>query len=97
MHNLLKRDTVLLCISLHQFESHSASRQIVERVMAVIPFGIQDGNCLREGFVGKMVVANDEVNAPVLCVKHLLHRLDTAVECYYKCVAPLVCPINSLV
>ena len=77
---LLEGYAVALCIGLHQLETYAAARQLVERVGAIDPLGVQNGHGLRD-FVGReMVVADDEIHAFLFRIDDLFHGLDSAVE-----------------
>ena len=80
MEDLLEGDAVALGVGLHQFESHAAARQFVERVGAVDPLGVEDGYGLRDLLGREVVVADDEIHALLLRIDNLLGGLDTAVE-----------------
>ena len=44
----LERYAETLGICLDEFEAHSATRKVVERIMAVLPLGIEHRDCWRE-------------------------------------------------
>ena len=77
-----KRDAVLHGIGLHQLETYAAARQLVERIVAVGPLGVEHRH-RRRNLVGRqVVVADNEINTLFLCIDNLLHGLDTAIEGY---------------
>lgn len=92
-----KREGLADRIGLDQLEAYSAAREVVERIIAVVPFGIQYGSGIRQGLVGKVVVADDDVDALFLGIPDLLDSLDAAVEGDYQRVAVLACPVYTLV
>ena len=65
---------------LHELESHAASAEVLEGVGRVAPLGVEYGHCGRQFFVRLVVVADDEVDAPLLGVCYLVDGLDAAVE-----------------
>ena len=62
-----------------------------------MPLGVEDGGGRRQGLVGEMVVADDDIDALVAGVAHFLHGLDAAVQGDDQGVAVLVSPVDALV
>ena len=73
-------DAVVFGKGLHEFESYTASRQVVIRVGRVRTLGVEDGHCGWHHVVGNMMVADDEVYAQRLRVRYFVDCLDTAIE-----------------
>jgi len=78
--DLLERHAVFLRIGLHEFESHAAARQFVERVGAVDPLGVQNGYGLGNLLGREVVVADDEIHAFRLRIDNLFRGFDAAVQ-----------------
>ena len=81
---LLGRNAVVLCECLHEFEAHSAAREVGVGVGRVGTLGVQDGYCAGQLLVGHMVVAHDKVDSFLFGVCNLLDGLNSAVEHNYK-------------
>ena len=62
-----------------------------------MPLGVEDGSGRRQGLVGEMVVADDDIDALVAGVAHFLHGLNAAVQGDDQGVAVLVSPVDALV
>ena len=82
MFDIGERNPVLGGIGLHEFETHAATRQLVERIVAVGALGIENGYGRRNLLGRKMVVADDEIHALLLRINNLFHGFDTAIEGY---------------
>ena len=76
----LKRNVVPLGIALYQLEAHAATGQVVERIVAVFPLGIQDRDRFRKSLFRKMVVADNHIDSLVAGVFHLFDGLDAAIQ-----------------
>ena len=73
-------NAVALREGLHELEAHAASREVGVGVTVVAALGVENGHCGRQGSVGHVVVANDEVDAALFGIGHLVDGLDAAVE-----------------
>jgi len=79
-HQAFERDAASGRIGLNQLETHSAAGQVIERIVAVLAFRIQDGNCCRQLIFGKMMIADDHVYAFARGVGDFFVGLDPAVK-----------------
>ena len=77
---LVELNAVALREGLHELEAHAASREVGVGVTVVAALGVENGHCGRQGSVGHVVVANDEVDAALFGIGHLVDGLDAAVE-----------------
>ncbi len=82
MFDLRERYAVLAGISLDELEPDAAARQLVERVVAVGAFRIENSHCRRYLVGREMMVADDEIHAPFLCIGNLLYGLNAAIQRY---------------
>ena len=73
-------NAVVLGKGLHKLESHAAATEFLERVGVVRPLRVERRHGTRQFVVRHVVVTDDEVNAQLLGVCYLLHRLDATVE-----------------
>ncbi len=95
--HFLERYVMSLGIGLNELESHSAPGQFIERIVAVIPLGIQNGDSGRQHVIGQMMVTYYEIH-PFRCgVFHLLHSLYAAVQGDDQSIAVRVSPVDSLI
>ena len=79
-NKLRERNLVVLCKSLHQFEAHATTRQIVVRIGGIGTLGIQHSHRIGQFVIGFVMVADDEVYAFLLGISNFLNSFDTAVE-----------------
>ena len=87
---------VVFSKSLHEFESHATSREVMEGVGRVSAFRVEDSHSRWHHLVGHMMVADDEVDAPLLSIGYFLYRLDTAVEHDDELYLLLHCIVDAL-
>ncbi len=78
--DLLERHPVFLRIGLHEFESHAAARQFVERVGTIDPLGVQNGYGPGNLLGREVMVADDEIHALRLRIDNLFRGFDAAVQ-----------------
>ena len=52
----------------HQFKSNSAATKFFIWIIAIFLFGIKNGNRRRQFGIGKMVIANDKIDAEFFCI-----------------------------
>ncbi len=79
-HQALERHPELLGIGLHKFESHPTAGEVVKRITAILPLGIEHRHSRRKFGLGKMVVADDDIHPFSGGISYLVDGLDTAVE-----------------
>ena len=84
MLNILEGDIMLLGISLHEFETHSATRQLIERIVAIGALWVENCYGRRNLLRRKMVVADNEIHALLSRINNLFYGLNTTVEGYRK-------------
>jgi hypothetical protein len=65
---------------LHELKAQPAPRELREGIIVVRPLGIEHGQRLRQGFLGRVMVGNDEVEPLLLRVGRLRMARDAAVE-----------------
>ena len=90
-------DVVLLRISLHELEAYSAAAKVVERIAVVLALGIQHGHRRRQFLFGKMMVADDDIDAVSCRDLDFLNGLDAAVEGNQQAEAIVSRPLYALV
>ena len=75
-----ERQPFVKAVSLQHLESYPATRQLLEWIGAVGPFGIEYRHRFGNLFSRQVVVADDHVNSPLLRVSHFFGRFDSAIE-----------------
>ena len=96
-YEAVERNVVTLRIGLHELEAHTAAGKVVERIVAVLPFRVQDGHGSRKFVFRKVMVTDDHVDALGLCIIYLFVGLDAAVKGYDEAEAVLACPVDAFV
>ena len=94
--DLLEGNPVFLGVGLHEFESHAAARQFVERVGTIDPLGVQNGYGAGNFLGREVMVADDEIHALRLCIDYLFRGFDTAVQGDDKTYALAGCQVDAL-
>ena len=69
---------------MHQFIAHAATREVATRVGRTLQLRIQNSHCRRQGIVGHMVVADNEVDTAALGILYLVDGFDATVEDDYQ-------------
>ena len=87
----------LLEVCFHDLEADAAAAELLVGVGAVALLGVEHRHGARHLVARQVVVADDEVDATLLGVVHLLHGLDAAVEGYHQLHPRLVGVVDALV
>ena len=85
-----------LGVGLHKLETDTATRQIVERIVAIRPLRIKHSRSRRNFVFRKMMVTNDYVNAFARGVFDFVNGFDSAVQCDYEAETVLSSPVDAL-
>ena len=65
---------------LHEFETHTAAREVRVGVVIVAALGVENGHSRGQDLVGNVVVANDEIDATLLGIGDFFDGLDATVQ-----------------
>ena len=82
---LAERNPVSCRITLDKLESHTASRQVVKRIGAVLPLRVEHGHSCRKVILGEMMVTDNHIYTLGCRISHLVIGLYTAVESDNQC------------
>ena len=96
LQQILEREVSLALKSRYQFEAYAATAQLLVRIGGVLPLGIQHCPRLRQLLGRKMVVADDEIHAFLLCESNLFMSLYSAIEADYQLEIVVGCPFHAL-
>ena len=83
-HQGLERHSVSLRIRLHHLESHAAAGEVIERIVAILPFRVKHRCRRRQGILREVVVADDHIYTLAARILHLVNGLDAAVQGDYQ-------------
>ena len=93
----LKRNTISLRICLDKLESHTATGEVVKRIMTIFPLWIKNRYSLRKIVLREMMVADDDIYTPFTSILDLFVCLDAAVEGNYKSETIFSRPVDSFI
>ena len=79
-----------------QFETDATNRSGIYRDSCNWLMRIEDGHRSRQFIAGKVVVADDHVNALAIGIGYLFHCLDTTIQCNDECTVVVFCIIYPL-
>ena len=94
--DLRERNVVAQGIRLHQFETYTTTRQLLERILAIVALGIEYRDRLGQMICGQVMVANDVVDTLLFGIGHLLGRFDAAIERDHKTHTLACCVVYTL-
>ena len=84
-------------VRLRQLETHAAAAQFLKRIEAVGAFHIQYRYGIRDGVARSMMVTDDKIHTDGASIRHLLHRLDAAIQGNDERAALFLGSINTFV
>ena len=67
-------------VRLCEFESYAAAAQFLKRIETVGALHIQNRNGIRDRVAWSMMVTDDKIHTDGASIRHLLHRLDAAIQ-----------------